>query len=60
MIDPIFNKPPAYEIEEQKRFERIRKSIATRLTKACGHLSREDFDALVDKMTKVQIGKRLP
>ena len=46
------------EGERKARFEEVRNSIARRLRKACGHLPPEEFDALVDKMTRVQIGKR--
>lgn len=46
------------EGEEKKRFDDVRKSIARRLQTACAHLPPEEFDALVDKMTRVQIGKR--
>jgi hypothetical protein len=44
--------------EENARFEAVRKSIATRLTKACAHLPPEEFEALVEKMARVQIGRR--
>jgi hypothetical protein len=47
-----------FDGEEKGRFEAIRKSIATRLQKACAHLPPEEFDALVHKMTRVQIGRR--
>jgi len=46
------------EGEEKTRFEGVRDSIARRLRRACAHLPTEEFDALVDKMTRVQIGKR--
>ena len=46
------------EGEEKARYEEVRKSLAKRLKKACAHLSPEEFDELVEKMTKVQIGKR--
>ncbi len=46
------------EQEERARFEQVRNSIAKRLTKACAHLPAEEFDALVEKMARVQIGKR--
>ena len=47
-----------FEKEEDARFAAVRKSIATRLKKACAHLSQEEFEALVEKMTRVQIGRR--
>ena len=47
-----------FEGEENARFEAVRKSIATRLKKACAHLSAEEFDALVEKMARVQTGRR--
>jgi hypothetical protein len=46
------------EQEERNRFEQVRNSIAKRLTKACAHLPAKEFDALVEKMARVQIGKR--
>jgi hypothetical protein len=47
-----------FEGEEDARFEAVRKSIATRLKKACAYLPAEEFDALVLKMARVQIGRR--
>jgi hypothetical protein len=47
-----------FEGEEHARFEAVRKSIATRLKKACAHLTAEEFAALVEKMARVQIGRR--
>jgi hypothetical protein len=47
-----------FEGEEHARFEVVRKSIATRLKKACAHLAPAEFDALVEKMARVQIGRR--
>jgi hypothetical protein len=47
-----------FDGEESARFEAVRKSIATRLQKACAHLPREEFEALVQKMVRVQIGRR--
>jgi hypothetical protein len=47
-----------FDGEENARFETVRKSIATRLKKACAHLPPEEFEALVDKMVKVQMGRR--
>ena len=41
--------------EEKARAEGIRKSITKRLRKACSYMSEEDFNALVDKMTKMQM-----
>jgi hypothetical protein len=52
-------RPISFEQEDQLRFDEVRKSIARRLKKACSHLSAEDFDALVEKMARVQVGKRL-
>jgi hypothetical protein len=51
-------REPPLEGEEKTRFEEVRKSIARRLQTACAHLPPEEFEALVDKMTRVQIGKR--
>jgi hypothetical protein len=42
--------------EDKARIEGVRTSIANRLRKACSHLSDEEFAALVEKMTKVQLG----
>jgi hypothetical protein len=36
----------------------VRTSIAKRLKKACDYLPPEEFDALVEKMARVQIGRR--
>jgi hypothetical protein len=47
-----------FEGEEDARFEAVRKSIAARLKKACSYLAPEEFEALVDKMARVQIGRR--
>jgi len=47
-----------FELEESARFEAVRKSIATRLKKACAYLPQSEFDALVEKMARVQIGRR--
>jgi hypothetical protein len=55
---PNFGKHVSIEEEDQIRFDQVRKSIATRLKKACGHLPPDEFDALVDKMAQVQIGRR--
>jgi hypothetical protein len=52
------NDDDPFEGEERTRFEAVRKSIATRLKKACAHLTAEEFEALVEKMTRVQIGRR--
>jgi hypothetical protein len=56
---PDFGRPASFEQEDQLRFDEVRKSIARRLKKACSHLSVEDFDVLVEKMARVQVGKRL-
>jgi hypothetical protein len=56
---PGFGTPNPFEQEDELRFNEVRKSIARRLKKACSHLSAEDFDALVEKMARVQVGKRL-
>jgi len=42
--------------EDKARIETIRSDIAGRLQKSCRHLPQEEFVALVDKMTSVQIG----
>lgn len=47
-----------FEGEDDARFEAVRKSIATRLKKACAYLPQSEFDALVEKMARVQIGRR--
>jgi hypothetical protein len=47
-----------FDGEESARFEAVRKSIATRLQKACAYLPPEEFEALVQKMVRVQIGRR--
>jgi len=47
-----------FEGEEDARFEAVRTSIATRLKKACAYLPQAEFDALVEKMARVQIGRR--
>lgn len=52
-------RPASFELEDQLRFDEVRKSIERRLKKACSHLSAEDFEALVEKMARVQVGKRL-
>jgi hypothetical protein len=42
--------------EQQKlRAKSIRDDISKRLRRVCSHLSDEEFDALVDKMTKNQL-----
>jgi hypothetical protein len=46
------------EQEERNRFEQVRNSIAKRLKKACAHLPSDEFEALVEKIARVQIGKR--
>jgi hypothetical protein len=56
---PNFGRPPSFEEQDKLRFAEVRQSIKGRLTKACSHLSAEDFDALVEKMARVQVGKRL-
>lgn len=43
------------EREEKIRFEQLRKDLANRLSKACVHLEKADFEALVDKIARVQI-----
>jgi hypothetical protein len=55
---PGFGKHVSIEEEDRIRFDQVRKSIENRLRKACAHLSPEDFDALVEKMAEVQIGRR--
>jgi hypothetical protein len=44
-----------FEQENSIRHEDIRKDIATRLRKACSHLTEEDFAALVLRIVKVQL-----
>ena len=43
------------EVPPDARAERIRLDIATRLRAICHNLTDEDFSALVEKMTKVQL-----
>ena len=43
------------EVPADARTERIRLDIATRLRAICHNLTDEDFSALVDKMTNVQL-----
>lgn len=38
------------------RTEKVRSDISARLRKACSHLSEEDFNTLVEKMIRVQLG----
>jgi hypothetical protein len=38
------------------RTEKVRSDISARLRKACSHLSEEEFNALVEKMIRVQLG----
>lgn len=44
-----------FEQADSIRHEAIRKDIATRLRKACDHLSDDDFAALVHRIVKVQL-----
>ncbi|MDP9205088.1 MAG: hypothetical protein M3P12_06485 [Gemmatimonadota bacterium] len=46
----------SFEQENTARMEKVRSYIARRLKKACSHLSEEEFEALVNTMTKVQLG----
>jgi hypothetical protein len=41
--------------EDKIRFEQLRKDVANRLKRACGHLTDADFQQLVDKITAVQL-----
>jgi hypothetical protein len=43
------------EREDKIRFEQLRKDVANRLKKACGHLNDAEFEQLVDKITGVQL-----
>ena len=44
-----------FDFENKARIEKVRGDITARLRKACDHLSDEEFSALVDKMTQVQV-----
>ena len=50
-----FKPMDAFERKENPRYDAIRKDVANRLRKACGHLSAEEFAALVDKIVEVQL-----
>jgi hypothetical protein len=43
------------EPDPNPRHEALRKDIAARLRKSCSHLSDAQFEALVEKMLKVQL-----
>jgi hypothetical protein len=50
-------KPTArFEEGDQVRTEKVRSDLAARLKSACSYLSEEEFNVLVDKMTRVQLG----
>jgi hypothetical protein len=44
-----------FETETLQRFEMVRKDIATRLRKSCGHLSDDEFALLVERIARVQL-----
>ena len=46
----------SFEHARSARMEKVRAEIARRLKNACSHLSEEEFEVLVDRMTKVQLG----
>jgi hypothetical protein len=48
--------PGSIEEEDKIRKDNVRRDIANRLRKACSHLSEKEFAALVERMTRVQLG----
>jgi hypothetical protein len=48
------------EQEDKTRFDHVRKTIAHRLKKACSHMDAHEFDALVDRITRVQLRGERP
>jgi len=50
-----FDASEALERKRELRTEKIRQDIATRLRPVCSHLPEDEFAALVDKITSVQL-----
>jgi hypothetical protein len=61
LLDPLLSSPVPNRTHGESREESIKKDLTVRLTIACRHLTRPEFEALVTDMTREQMrGESIP